>query len=53
MKLPRLVMKSPSLEIFEKGMDVIPSSLLWLNLCLAGGVGLGVLQRSLPTSAIG
>ena len=47
-RLPREVVESPSLEIFQTRLDVVLCSLLWGTL-LGQGVGLGDPQRSLPT----
>ena len=46
--LPREVVESPSLEIFQPRLDEVLCSLLWVTL-LGQGVGLGDPQRSLPT----
>jgi len=43
--------ESPSLEIFQTRLDAVLCSLLWVTL-LGQGVGLGGLQRSLPTPAM-
>ena len=48
LRLPREVVESPSLEIFQPRLDVVLCSLLWVTL-LQQGVGLGDPQRSLPT----
>jgi len=47
-RLPREVVESPSLEIFNTRLDAVLCSLLWVTLLLRG-VGLGDPQRSLPT----
>ena len=47
-RLPREAVESPSLEIFKTCLDIALSSLLWVSL-LWQGVGLGELQRALPT----
>ena len=47
-RLPREVVESPSLEIFQTHLDKVLCSLLWVTL-LWQGVGLGDPQRSLPT----
>ena len=49
--LPREVVESPSLEIFQTRLDAVLCSLLWVTL-LGQGVGLGDPQRSLPTLTI-
>jgi len=49
--LPREVVESPSLEIFQTRLDMVLCSLLWVTL-LRQWVGLGDPQRSLPTPAI-
>jgi len=46
-RLPREVVESPSLEIFQTRLDVVLCSLLWVTL-LRQGVGLDDPQRSLP-----
>ena len=50
-RLPREVVESPSLEIFQTCLDAVLCSLLWVTL-LGQGVGLGDPQRSLPTPAM-
>jgi len=58
-RLPREVVESPSLEIFQPRLDAVLCSLLWVTL-LGQGVGLGEVpvqptedpQRSLPTPNI-
>ena len=50
-RLPREVVESPSLEIFQTRLDKVLCSLLWVTL-LGQGVGLGDPQRSLPTPTI-
>ena len=50
-RLPREVVESPSLEIFNPCLDKVLCSLLWVTL-LRQGVGLGDPQRSLPTPTI-
>jgi len=50
-RLPREVVVSPSLEIFQPRLDVALCSLLWVTL-LRQGVGLGDPQRALPTPAM-
>ena len=50
-RLPREVVESPSLEIFQPCLDAVLCSLLWVTL-LGQGVGLGDPQRSLPTPTI-
>jgi len=47
-RLPREVVESPSLEIFQTRLDAVLCSLLWVTL-LQQGVGLGDPQRALPT----
>jgi len=47
-RLPRKVVESPSLEIFQTLLDTVLCSLLWVTL-LGQGFGLGDPQRSLPT----
>ena len=47
-RLPREVVESPSLEIFQTRLDAVLCSRLWVTL-LGQGVGLGDPQRSLPT----
>jgi len=47
-RLPREVVDSPSLEIFQPRLAVVLCPLLWVTL-LRQGVGLGDPQRSLPT----
>jgi len=47
-RLPRVVVESPSLEIFQPRLDVVLCPLLWVTL-LGQGVGLGDPQRALPT----
>jgi len=47
-RLPREVVESPSLEIFQTCLDAVLCSLLWVTL-LGQGAGLGDQQRSLPT----
>ena len=47
-RLPREVVESPSLEIFQPRLDKVLCPLLWVTL-LQQGVGLGDPQRSLPT----
>jgi len=49
--LPREVVESPSLEIFQTRLAAVLCSLLWVTL-LQQGVGLGDPQRSLPTPNI-
>ena len=48
LRLPREAVESPSLEIFQTGLDKVLCSLLWVTL-LGQGVGLDDPQRSLPT----
>ena len=50
-RLPKEVVKSPSVEIFTTRLDAVLCSLLWVTL-LRQGVGLGDPQRSLPTPTI-
>jgi len=50
-RLPREVVESPSLEIFETRPDMVLCSLPWVTL-LRQRVGLGDPQRSLPTPTI-
>ncbi|PKU43397.1 hypothetical protein llap_6303 [Limosa lapponica baueri] len=50
-RLPREGVESPSLEVFKSRLDVLLSSLLWVDL-LWQGVGLDDLQKSLPTPVI-
>jgi len=50
-RLPREVVKSPSLEIFQTHLDKVLCSLLWVT-PLWQGVGLDDPQRSLPTPTI-
>jgi len=50
-RLPREVVESPSLEIFQTHLDKVLCSLLWVTL-LRQGVGLADPQRSLPTPTI-
>ena len=50
-RLPREVVESPSLEIFQTLLDEVLCSLLWVTL-LRQGVGLDDPQRSLPTPTI-
>ena len=50
-RLPREVVESPSLEIFQTHLDGVLCSLLWVTL-LGQGAGLGDPQRSLPTPAM-
>jgi len=50
-RLPREVVESPSLELFETRLDKVLCGLLWVTL-LQQGVGLGDPQRSLPTPTI-
>ena len=50
-RLPREVVESPSLEIFQTRLAAVLCSLLWVTL-LWQGVGLGDPQRSLPTPNI-
>jgi len=50
-RLPREVVESPSLEIFQTRLDTVLCSLLWVTL-LRQGVGLCDPQRSLPTPNI-
>ena len=50
-RLPREVVESPSLEIFQPRLDKALCSLLWVTL-LGQGVGLGDPQRALPTPTI-
>ena len=50
-RLPREVVKSPSLEIFQPRLAAVLCSLLWVTL-LRQGVGLGDPQRSLPAPAM-
>ena len=50
-RLLRGVVESPSLDIFKTLLDSILRNVLQVIL-LRRGVGLGDLQRSLPTSAI-
>ena len=50
-RLPREVVESPSLEIFQTRLDAVLCSLLWVTL-LRQGVGLGDPQRCLPTPKI-
>jgi len=50
-RLPREVVESPSLEIFQTRLDAVLCSLLWVTL-LGQGFGLGDRQRSLPTLTI-
>ena len=47
-RLPREVVESPSLEIFQTCLDKVLCNLLWVTL-LGQGVGLGDPQRALPT----
>jgi len=47
-RLPREVVESPSLEIFQTYLDKVLCRLLRVTL-LGQGVGLGDPQRSLPT----
>jgi len=47
-RLPREVVESPSLEIFQTHLDKVLCRLLWVTL-LRQGVGLGDPQRSLLT----
>ena len=47
-RLPREVVESPSLEIFQPRLAAVLCPLLWVTL-LGQGVGLGDPQRSLPT----
>jgi len=47
-RLPREVVESPSLEIFQTCLAAVLCSLLWVTL-LGQGVGLGDPQRALPT----
>lgn len=49
-QITQRVLKSLSLEIVKTYLDMALSSLLLLNLFLAGVAGLGDLQRSSPTS---
>ena len=50
-RLPREVVESPSLEIFQTRLDEVLCSLLWVTL-LRQGVALDDPQRSLPTATI-
>jgi len=50
-RLPREVVESPSLEIFQPLLDAVLCSVLWVTL-LGQGFGLGDPQRSLPTPNI-
>ena len=50
-RLPREVVESPSLEIFQPRLATVLCPLLWVTL-LGQGVGLGDPQRSLPTPTI-
>ena len=50
-RLPREVVESPSLEIFQTRLDEVLCSLLWVTL-LRQGVGRDDPQRSLPTPTI-
>jgi len=50
-RLPREVVESPSLEIFQTCLEKVLCSLLWVTL-LQQGVGLGDPQRSVPTPNI-
>jgi len=50
-RLPREVVESPPLEIFQTRLDKVLCSLLWVTL-LRQGVGLGDPQRSLLTPNI-
>ena len=50
-RLPREVVESPSLEIFQTRLDTVLCRLLWATL-LWQGIGLGDPQRSLPISTI-
>ena len=50
-RLPREVVKSPSVEIFKTWLDAYLCNLLW-GTCFRRGVGLSDLLRSLPTPAI-
>ena len=50
-RLPREVVESPSLDIFQTRLDKVRCSLLWVTL-LRQGVGLGDPQTSLPTPNI-
>ena len=50
-RLPREVVESPSLEIFQTHLNAVLCSLLWVTL-LGQGVGLGDPQGSLPTPTI-
>jgi len=47
-RLPREAVESPSRERFKPCLEPLLCSLLWVTL-LGQGVGLGVLQRALPT----
>ena len=47
-RLPREVVKSPSVEIFKTWLDAYLCNLLW-GTCFSRGVGLSDLLRSLPT----
>ena len=50
-RLPREVVESRSLEIFQTPLDAVLCPLLWVTL-LGQGVGLGDPQRALPSPNI-